>query len=104
MEHLLHMLCQRDSTSNSAGVTVGECARWMGISKPTMQRHLDRLVKNGWLDVREKQWRPNAIVLLYRPTLETSIKYHRGDYKLEYHKFMTEKIAESPIGEQWQLL
>lgn len=81
---LLHMICQQSNLNSRNGVGAGSVARWMDATKPTALKRLYRLSDLGHLEIRQSQWRSNAIMYWFVPSISTLKKFARGEFKSEY--------------------
>lgn len=88
---LLHMICQQSKINNGDGVGAGSVARWLDVSKPTALKRLYKLSDNMRLEIRKSQWRDNAIMYWFLPSISTLKMYAHGEFKAEYELEMARR-------------
>lgn len=60
-------------------------ATFMGVSKPTAIKHLNRMVELGYIERQETAWRSNAKQYSWCQTPNARMKYHKGVYQNHFN-------------------
>lgn len=95
---ILHMAGQSEQLGY-AGLSAGESAKALGVSKPTALKYMDRLVEAGMLYKRSVYWRSNAKKYVYILTQKSKPAYKAGDYKPAY----LDTLINVNVGTQMEL-
>lgn len=54
--------------------------KFIGVSRPTAIKHLNRMVELGYLECSEIAWRPNAKQYKWRLSPDARMKYRKGEF------------------------
>lgn len=66
-------------------VFVADIAPMLGVTKPTAQKFLDRMVELGYLDKRTIRYRSNAVKYEYRLTKSAYNRHQDGVFREGYN-------------------
>ena len=92
-----------NSRTGSEGLTVGQCAKLLGVSKPTARKVLTRLDASGLVHERVHRWRSNATISVYVLSIKSRKRFLKGEYRKEYEAFLRERSNATVNPEQMRL-
>lgn len=89
---LFTLLCQHNS-STGEGASLHLISKWMGVTKPTARKNMDRLVEGGQVILTREKYRANVHKYVYLPTKVIWLNWTQGVYRDDYLMWRNARIG-----------
>lgn len=93
----LQMMCQQLTIFKDRGVSAGEVAQWLKVSKPTALELLTKLIADKLIYRVTEEYRPNAKIFYHYPTKHTWELFEDGAFVTGYQTHL-QSIAKPYQG------